>query len=141
MGKTPETIAFVKEACVAYFTRDDMTDDERARLRIRIDWLVDGRESLTSSDTVDAWLERTHVPKQYATGALAPPDMKWQNGKTVATIAFVNEAEAMMLVAELNDAERRQLQARIWRLKRGDETLTESETFAEWLAQLRDHHP
>ena len=46
MGKTPETIAFVQEAAVACFTREDLTETENYQLRAKIERLLDGSESI-----------------------------------------------------------------------------------------------
>ncbi len=78
---------------------------------------------------------------QRGTGALPPPGLEWQEGKTAATIRFVNEAEAALDRADLTDDEKYILRHTIEFMKRGDEALTDWETVDDWLERLRDHYP
>lgn len=74
-------------------------------------------------------------------GANPPPGMEWRIGKTAATIVFVQEAEIALLNLELTSAEAYQLQAKIDRMKSGDESLDEEQAVDDWLERLRDHYP
>lgn len=71
----------------------------------------------------------------FKTGALLPPGLNWQMGKTAASIAFVNESDAYMLscsdpnsIIALSDA--------IAKVKSGELVLTEWTSPAEYLKSL-----
>lgn len=140
--KTPATVAFVNEAAVAYFTRFDLSDDARGKLGAFIAALVGGRESLTEAMTVDGWLSALSAPcAPQAAGALPPPELEWQIGKTVATIDFVRAAEAAFLTRTgMAEREARLLRAYVDRLKSGQLVLNEAMTLDGWIDRLRGGH-
>lgn len=80
-------------------------------------------------------------PPRHAFGALPPPELAWQMGKTVATLDFVREAELALAGTDLEADEKYKLEAKIDRLKDGSENLEDDETLAVWLERLRDHYP
>ncbi len=65
-------------------------------------------------------------------GAMAPPGFEWQEGKTAATIRFVNEAEAY-LMAQPKVSPIRALEAYVKNLKNGTEVLNEWLTVKEFM--------
>lgn len=86
-------------------------------------------------NAVNNWKARHGIPKprpQFAFGALPPPEMAWQIGKTVATVSFVATAERFLatgpdkLVAD-------QLRAYIGKLRAGQESLTDRLTIEQYL--------
>lgn len=73
-------------------------------------------------------------------GANPPQQSGWQVGKTAASIAFVNEAEAGGPFA-MSDREWQLLDAMVKRLKNGSESLTDFQTVSNWLDRLQNHYP
>ncbi|WKZ29380.1 MAG: hypothetical protein QY323_01470 [Patescibacteria group bacterium] len=74
-------------------------------------------------------------------GTPPDPEHAWQEGMTVQTLEFISEAERVIATNTLSEKEVYVLRAKIDRLKDGQESLDESDTFDEWLEQLRHHHP
>ena len=75
-------------------------------------------------------------------GAMPPPGLEWQIGKTAAAIDFVNEAESAFLTrTDLTEREAQALRTYVRMLKDGHASLNERETLDGWLERLRDHHP
>ena len=71
-------------------------------------------------------------------GALAPPGMEWQIGKTAASIRFVQDAEAAIEGGEFEPFENAALQAEIDAIKRGDHALSDWLSVDEFLATRHD---
>jgi|GEM_PF-3760362 len=84
---------------------------------------------------------RETAPARQGFGALPPPDLAWQMGKTVATLDFVREAEQALAGTDIEPDEKYKLEAKIGRLKDGSESLEDDETVTVWLERLRDHYP
>lgn len=75
-------------------------------------------------------------------GARPPAGRGWQQGKTAASIQFVQEAEALLSGAnDVTADERKLLEAQIDMLKNGAVSLDDFEAVNAWLERLRDHHP
>lgn len=71
-----------------------------------------------------------------------PTGKEWMEGKTAATVRFVEEAEAALETrADLDEGEVYQLQTHVEMLKEGQTALVEFETLDDWLERLRDHYP
>jgi hypothetical protein len=144
MGRTDATVAFLTEACVAYFTRADFREGEREALGAEIERLVRGEAELFVRMSVDDWLTERRSPKRENPSLdHLPLEIAWQVGKTGPTVAFVKEAERRMTGrgSDLTSTEEYQLRAKIDRLKAGDESCDETDTVDDWLERLRDHYP
>jgi len=57
VNKTPEQIAFVEEASIAYFTRDDLTEAERQLLKDAIRYVLQVGHVTSVPASVDDWLK------------------------------------------------------------------------------------
>lgn len=65
-------------------------------------------------------------------GAVAPPGLEWQEGKTAATISFVNEA-SLYLAGKPRVSPIQMLERYVEKLKSGKEQLTEWLTVEEFM--------
>ena len=55
-GKTPATIAFIKDAEAALIAPNDLKDGEKALLRQTIDLFKEGKASLENFMSISVWL-------------------------------------------------------------------------------------
>jgi len=65
-------------------------------------------------------------------GALLPPGIKWQTGKTAASISFVNSAERFLTTCR-DEQKSRLLRESVQKVKDGSLILQESLTAEEYL--------
>ena len=77
-----------------------------------------------------------------AGGAFPPPGKEWMIGKTLASVRFVDEAEAALATRDdIDEREKYVLRTLVQAMKDGQAILQDFESVDDWLERLRDHYP